>query len=513
MAAVQSSWIDEGHISYCEQTGKHYRFDSTNGEKMERWIELLSDENIRKYFTPPTQDIFIVGSVSDLTDDLATGSTKVTGQDGKPTAISLGKLVYVKDNNKFYYNAYDQGKGIQYNDYLENHSGWFHPLISNKDFESYVSNKFIEYGYCTVEVDKDDNSKFIIKSKADTFLTEAVLGTALQTNSYLNSKFDDYASIVNIGSHISLFFDQSAFDTENNKYKFATESDLEEIKTDYLQSSQLDDAISQLGSDSLFKTTYATKDELGLDDVQPSKGEEGYSSVIDYITKTYATIEYLNNEIGNLNLNDLDTRLEASTYLSSTYATKEYVDETFVKKDSDSEGGSGTNDEVTTQISQLQLLVQQLNTTIATLTARVKTLEENAGIVPPKDNLAGEGEYTVASAINLYNTNGGTKVSNVTVCGYIVGAMTKTTGSPEFAIDAIKAGSNSNTNLILADNPNIQDMTQCMVVQLPSGTIRDELNLVNNPANHKKPIKVTGTLESYFSAAGIKSTKSYSFIE
>lgn len=496
MDAVQSSWIDEGHISYCEQTRKHYRFRSKEGEQVftegGRWVELLSDENIKNYFTPPTQDIFVVGSISNLND------TYIKDQN-----IGLGKLIYVQETNSYYFSVYDKDAAVQVNDYQEGTTGWFHPLISDFSFQNFLANsKYLQ-----------DN--FIAKNKID---------DALKSSAYLESdyvkvdKFKDY-----LNNHLDSCLGTSEYLSQNyvgtaaltsTLGGYITEEALDEVLKEYVTEDDIDGILTD---NAYLQTTYATRESLGLDDInQPPSGEdmgEGeidhpiYSSMAEYIQQNYAhttSLVALEERVQVLESNGPvgdDSNGDNGT-------TSENITTRIEQLETDVAGLKSNND-----ITNLQTLVQQLNNTIVTLTARVKTLEENAGIEPPKDNLAGEGEYTVAGAINLYKVNGGTKVSNVTVCGYIVGAMTKTTGSPEFTIDAIKAGSNSNTNLILADNPNIQDMVQCMVVQLPSGTIRDELNLVNNENNLKKPIKVTGTLESYFSAAGIKSTKSYSFIE
>jgi hypothetical protein len=47
-------------------------------------------------------------------------------------------------------------------------------------------------------------------------------------------------------------------------------------------------------------------------------------------------------------------------------------------------------------------------------------------------------------------------------------------------------------------------------VELPSGAVRDALNLVTNPSRLGSPVLITGTVvESYFGYIGIKNTKSY----
>ena len=65
------------------------------------------------------------------------------------------------------------------------------------------------------------------------------------------------------------------------------------------------------------------------------------------------------------------------------------------------------------------------------------------------------------------------------------------------------------TNLLIADNADETDIAKCLAVQLPSGAVRDALNLVDNPGNYKKYVTLTGSLEKYFGVAGLKSVTKY----
>lgn len=106
---------------------------------------------------------------------------------------------------------------------------------------------------------------------------------------------------------------------------------------------------------------------------------------------------------------------------------------------------------------------------------------------------------TVAEAIA---NNSGT----ATVEGYIVGTAISGTSYDQ------TAPFSSATNLGLADSPNETDPAKIMPVQLPSGNIRTDLNLVDNPNNLGKKVRITGTLTAYFSVPGHKSATSYSFV-
>ena len=121
MYLVDSSWMDEGHISYCKQDGKHYIFHSisSTGETLtgaDRWSELI----------PGTlSTITVVNNLQGLTDSLA-------GQ------LNLGSIVYVENGDKYYYNAYDKTKGaaVQTLERLQD-TGWFRPLL--QDLSGYVT--------------------------------------------------------------------------------------------------------------------------------------------------------------------------------------------------------------------------------------------------------------------------------------------------------------------------------------------------------------------------------------
>ena len=112
--------------------------------------------------------------------------------------------------------------------------------------------------------------------------------------------------------------------------------------------------------------------------------------------------------------------------------------------------------------------------------------------------------YTVTEALAAYVD--GQQIPAI-VTGYIVGAVNSApeTGS-QFGADATIA-----TNILISDNPDTNDYTECLIVQLPSGDIRSALNLVDNPDNYKKQVKITGSVEKYFRVAGLKSVTAYEF--
>lgn len=113
-------------------------------------------------------------------------------------------------------------------------------------------------------------------------------------------------------------------------------------------------------------------------------------------------------------------------------------------------------------------------------------------------------EYTVTEALAAYVD--GQQIPAI-VTGYIVGAVNGTPESgSQFGAEATVA-----TNILISDNAATNDYTECLIVQLPKGDIRSTLNLVDNPGNYKKQIKITGSIEIYFKVAGLKSPTAYEF--
>ena len=110
-------------------------------------------------------------------------------------------------------------------------------------------------------------------------------------------------------------------------------------------------------------------------------------------------------------------------------------------------------------------------------------------------------EETISVAEAIADNTG-----TATVKGYIVGTAISGTNydlAPPFT---------SATNLGLADSPEETDPSKILPVQLPTGSIRSGLNLVDNPQNFKAEVAITGSLEAYFSTAGLKSPTAYTIL-
>ena len=133
--------------------------------------------------------------------------------------------------------------------------------------------------------------------------------------------------------------------------------------------------------------------------------------------------------------------------------------------------------------------------------------EGEAGTTPPGPTpgpTTGSGTqddpYDVASGIALQ----GQEVIGW-VRGYIVGAANAESSVSSNSDVDWGAPFTKATNVLIADAPTCQEVTQCIIVNLPSGKpLRTQVNLVDNPGNLGKMLSVNGKLRTYFGQAGLR---------
>ena len=121
-------------------------------------------------------------------------------------------------------------------------------------------------------------------------------------------------------------------------------------------------------------------------------------------------------------------------------------------------------------------------------------------VIPGGEGGTKKNPFTVAQAIEKQNSG-----AKGWVTGYVVGAVAPevTTVSSNADIEW-KAPTVLDNTLVIADDPDCNDYTKCVIVPLPQGSsFRAEANLKENSKLYKKAIKVKGTLASYMGAAGI----------
>lgn len=114
-----------------------------------------------------------------------------------------------------------------------------------------------------------------------------------------------------------------------------------------------------------------------------------------------------------------------------------------------------------------------------------------------------ETPYSVAAAIKA---QGSGKTGNVWVKGYIVGYI-PTGGETSTTINNTVFAAPTDdmkSNIVLASSADEQVASNCMSIQLPTGEVRDSLNLKDNADKLGMEIILYGSLEKYFGAAGVK---------
>lgn len=141
-------------------------------------------------------------------------------------------------------------------------------------------------------------------------------------------------------------------------------------------------------------------------------------------------------------------------------------------------------------------------TTTKASTWEVKNFKVAHGTAAEPEEPEEAEEYTVAEALAAF-----TGVAKPAVVkGYIVGTV-----DGQVYTDGCRfsGSAESKTNLLLADKADETDPANCMPIQLPSGAVRNALNLVDNPGNYLKEVKLTGSLEKYFGVPGLKTVTKY----
>lgn len=153
-----------------------------------------------------------------------------------------------------------------------------------------------------------------------------------------------------------------------------------------------------------------------------------------------------------------------------------------------------------------------------TIEIQTITVQEGSGVTPPTPPTPGQGEgsgtaddpYNVAAGIENQcwecNSQNATDAPIAWVSGYIVGVVKNGTTSVTSNSDIIWNGTfDSQTNVVIADDPTCNEVGLCIVVNLPSGKpLRSQVNLVDNPENLGKALAVYGRLRPYFGQAGLR---------
>ena len=126
---------------------------------------------------------------------------------------------------------------------------------------------------------------------------------------------------------------------------------------------------------------------------------------------------------------------------------------------------------------------------------------DEAYVIGGQDNNGSD----VDDAMTVLQAQSAVGSKDVWVCGYIVG------GDLTSANASFDEPFSSRTNLLLGPKSSTADKDACLSVQLPAGSLRDELNLVDNPQNLRRKVYIRGDIvEAYFGIPGIKNISQYS---
>ena len=245
------------------------------------------------------------------------------------------------------------------------------------------------------------------------------------------------------------------------------------------------------------------------------------SSPVDLsgVSEAKMTMVYIGRYFNNINE-------EVTVWASTDYAWSKVNDPesaNWVQVPATLTEGSNWNDFLTTEITLADATGQPLtgqtvtfavkytstDTKAGTMEIKSITIEEGSGVTPTPPPTPGQGEGS-GTADDPYNVAAGIEQQSnepiAWVHGYIVGAVKQGTSSVSSNDDVIwNAPFDSQTNVVIADDPDCKEIDLCIIVNLPAGKpLRSQVNLQDNPDNLYKDLAVYGKLRKYFGKAGLR---------
>lgn len=181
--------------------------------------------------------------------------------------------------------------------------------------------------------------------------------------------------------------------------------------------------------------------------------------------------------------------------------------------------GSNWTDFVTTEIALTQFVGQTVTIAVKYVSQAGKSLGgtiEIQSIAIEEGSASGGGGNTGqghGTADDPYNVAAGieNQGQNITawVRGYIVGAvksgLTTVTSNDDVNWSA---PFDHQANVVIADDPDCKEISQCIIVNLPNGKpLREQVNLVDHPENLGKSLAVYGTLRTYYAQPGLRDSE------
>lgn len=229
----------------------------------------------------------------------------------------------------------------------------------------------------------------------------------------------------------------------------------------------------------------------------PSPAEVSLADDLDQYIYTMITlndVQFSTSELGNLfaNPNQTTNRLmvdcQGNSILVRTSSFANFASQELPE-------GNGTITAVLSKfVNDYQLLIQSIDD--VNMTGERCDVEGE-----PTGSGSFEEPYNVAAAVSTPDQNG------VWIEGYIVGVR-ETDVSP--FVNNFQPPFRTNSNIILADSPEVSGSTVLLYIQLPfDNDVRGAVNLVGNPDMHQQKVKLRGNLGLYFGFRGLLETFDY----
>lgn len=133
----------------------------------------------------------------------------------------------------------------------------------------------------------------------------------------------------------------------------------------------------------------------------------------------------------------------------------------------------------------------------------------------PEGGRVGTGEWD--NPMTAYQASIGSvnyTVAEPWVTGYIVGYIDTNISNALSEKTAVFGSGDVATNMLIATTPDETDWEKCATVQLPSGAVRNALNVSDHPENIGKLVTIKGTTgDKYCSAYGVKNVSNYTWTD
>ena len=181
--------------------------------------------------------------------------------------------------------------------------------------------------------------------------------------------------------------------------------------------------------------------------------------------------------------------------------------------------GSDWSTFATTEVDLTQFVGQTVTVAVKYLSTETKagtievqsiTIQEGGGVTPPTPPTPPGPGAGSGTAADPYNVASGISMQGQEIIGWVHGYIV---GAVKSGLTSVSSNADINwaapfdlaTNVLIADDPSCNEVSQCVIVNLPSGKpLRTQVNLMDNPDNLGKVLAVNGKLRTYFGQAGLR---------